>query len=89
MSLNQSVNLRNDLLHSKFMLQASTQQSMTSLQKPMRSSSSSSSSSSEDDDDDDESPELRRKDYVANDREAAKRSYQAAPGGAFYEHKVT
>lgn len=89
MSLNQSVNLRNDLLHSKFMLQASTQQSMTSLQKPMRSSSSSSSSSSEDDDDDDESPELRRKDYVANDREAARRSYQAAPGGAFYEHKVT
>ena len=87
MSLNQSVNLRNDLLHSKFMLQASTQQSMTSLQKPMRSSSSSSSSSSEDDDD--ESPELRRKDYVANDREAARRSYQAAPGGAFYEHKVT
>ena len=87
MSLNQSVNLRNDLLHSKFMLQASTQQSMTSLQKPMRSSSS--SSSSEDDDDDDESPELRRKDYVANDREAARRSYQAAPGGAFYEHKVT
>ena len=89
MSLNQSVNLRNDLLHSKFMLQASTQQSMTSLQKPMRSSSSSSSSSSEDDDDDDESPELRRKDYVANDRDAARRSYQAAPGGAFYEHKVT